>query len=74
MRKAARLLAVWGVGLGLAGLAGPVAAARVPVVVELYTSQGCSSCVGSGKVLADLADNPRVLPLTFAVDYWDYLG
>jgi hypothetical protein len=73
MRKAARLLAIWGVGLGLAGLAGS-AAARAPVVVELFTSQGCSSCVGSGQVIADLEDNPRVLALTFAVDYWDYLG
>jgi hypothetical protein len=74
MRKAARLLALVGVGLGLAGLAGPAAAARAPIVVELFTSQGCSSCVGSGQVIADLEDNPRVLALTFAVDYWDYLG
>ncbi len=73
MRKAALLLALWGVGLGLVGLAGP-AAARSPVVVELFTAQGCSSCVGSGQVIADLADDPRVLALTFAVDYWDYLG
>jgi hypothetical protein len=68
MRKAALLLALWCVGL-----AGP-AAARAPVVVELFTSQGCSSCVGSGKVIADLADKPHVLALTFGVDYWDYLG
>jgi hypothetical protein len=74
MRKAAQLLAIFGVGLGLAGVATPVAAARAPVLVELFTSQGCSSCVGSGQVIADLEDNPRVLALTFAVDYWDYLG
>lgn len=68
------MLAIWGVGLGLGGLAGPAMAARQPVVVELFTAQGCSSCVGSNKVIADLADDPRVVPLTFAVDYWDYLG
>jgi hypothetical protein len=74
MRKAAYLLALLGVALGLVGLPGPAAAARAPVLVELFTSQGCSSCVGSGQVIADLADDPRVLAVTFAVDYWDYLG
>jgi hypothetical protein len=74
MRTAALLLAIWGVGLGLGGLAGPAMAARQPVVVELFTAQGCSSCLGSNKVIADLADDPHVVPLTFAVDYWDYLG
>ena len=65
---------VWGSSVWrVAGLAGP-AAARAPVVVELFTSQGCSSCVGSGQVIADLADKPHVLALTFGVDYWDYLG
>ncbi len=48
--------------------------ARQPVVVELYTSQGCSSCVAADLLLDDLADRPGVLALTFAVDYWDYLG
>jgi hypothetical protein len=74
MRKAALLLAVLGAGWGLAGLAGAAARSRPPVVVELYTSQGCSSCVGSSRVIADLSEDPRVLALTFAVDYWDYLG
>lgn len=70
MRKAALL---W-LAVALAGaIAGP-AAARSPVVVELYTSQGCSSCAGSAQVMADLAAKPHVLPLTFGVDYWDYLG
>ena len=74
MRKAALLwLGLGFIGLGVAGLASP-AAARAPVVVELFTSQGCSSCVGSDQVIADLADKPHVLALTFGVDYWDYLG
>jgi hypothetical protein len=50
------------------------AAARQPVVVELFTSQGCSACVAADKLLDQLADRPGVLALTFAVDYWDYLG
>ena len=60
-------------GLWLAVLASP-AAARTPVVVELFTSQGCSSCVKSGDLIAKLADQPHVLALTYGVDYWDYLG
>jgi hypothetical protein len=56
-----------------ATLAAP-ASARTPVVVELFTAQGCSSCVKSGDVIAGLEQKSGVLPLTFAVDYWDYLG
>jgi hypothetical protein len=59
--------------LSLVAAANP-AQARMPVVVELFTSQGCSSCVGSGDMIGDLAKRPNVLPLTFSVDYWDYLG
>ena len=50
------------------------AQARPAVVVELFTAQGCSSCVAANATVADLADKPEVLALTFAVDYWDYLG
>jgi hypothetical protein len=60
-------------GLGIAALAGP-AGARGPVVVELFTSQGCVSCVSADALVGDLADRPHVLALTFGVDYWDYLG
>jgi hypothetical protein len=45
-----------------------------PTVVELFTSQGCSSCVNAGQLVASLDDKPDVLTLTFPVDYWDYLG
>lgn len=69
MRKAALLC----FAIALAGVAGS-ASARMPVVVELYTAQGCSSCVGSGQVIADLSGESHVLALTFGVDYWDYLG
>ncbi|SMY09070.1 DUF1223 domain-containing protein [Flavimaricola marinus] len=45
-----------------------------PVVVELFTSQGCSSCPPADMLLRDLVANDDVLPLALHVDYWDYLG
>jgi hypothetical protein len=50
------------------------AAARTPVVVELYTAQGCGSCDKANAFAASLADRAGVTALTFNVDYWDYLG
>jgi hypothetical protein len=44
------------------------------VVIELYTSQGCSSCPPADEFVAMLAANPQVLPLALHVDYWDYIG
>ncbi len=45
------------------------------VVVELFTSQGCSSCPAADKVLSDLmTNNERILALSFHVSYWNYLG
>ncbi len=45
-----------------------------PVVVELFTAQGCSTCPKANGVVGDLDAEKNVLPLTFSVDYWDYLG
>lgn len=45
-----------------------------PVVIELFTSQGCSSCPPADAIIADFATRPDVLPLALHVDYWDYLG
>jgi hypothetical protein len=45
-----------------------------PVVVELFTSQGCNSCPSADVVLAELTKRPDVLPLSFHVTYWDRLG
>jgi len=45
-----------------------------PVVVELYTSQGCSSCPPADRVLEQLIDKDYVIALALHVDYWDYLG
>ena len=50
------------------------AAAKPPVVVELYTAQGCASCGEANGHVAKLADEAHVLALTFSVGYWDYLG
>jgi hypothetical protein len=45
-----------------------------PVIVELYTSEGCSSCPPAEALIGQLAKQPGVLPLAFHVDYWDQLG
>jgi hypothetical protein len=51
------------------------AAAERPVVVELFTSQGCSSCPPANAYLNELSKHPSdVLALAFHVTYWDYLG
>jgi hypothetical protein len=62
--------------LCLAPIPGSAAAraAHRPVVVELYTSQGCGACTKANALIADLAGRRDVLALTFPVDYWDYLG
>jgi hypothetical protein len=63
--------------LGLASLAlsAPLAqAGGSVVVVELYTSQGCSSCPPADEVLAQLSGRDDVVALSLHVDYWDYLG
>lgn len=48
--------------------------AQVPVVVELYTSEGCNSCPPADRWLSTLKDQPGVLAAAFHVDYWDRLG
>ena len=43
-------------------------------VVELFTSQGCSSCPPADKIIGELAKDPSVIALSLPIDYWDYLG
>ena len=75
--KHAALLALIGMGLEL-GLAGNLRAQssslRGPAVVELYTSQGCSSCPPADALLGELSQMPNVVALAFHVDYWDSIG
>jgi hypothetical protein len=58
------------------GLTGPAAAqsAKAPIVVELYTSQGCSSCPPADAILGELAGRKDLIALALHVDYWDYIG
>jgi len=64
--------------LALAQGSAPEGTARPAVehrhVVELFTSQGCSSCPPADALLTSLADRADLVALTLAVDYWDYLG
>ena len=51
-----------------------LAAEGNPVVVELYTSQGCSSCPPADAMMHELATRDDVIALALHVDYWDYIG
>ena len=80
LRVATRL--AW-IALALAALViAPVANAKPrslrapvrPVVVELFTAQGCAGCPQANRMLGDIAERKGVIALTYSVDYWDYLG
>ena len=60
--------------LALSGLPAAAAVTDEPAVVELFTSQGCSSCPPANAAVASIADRPDVLALSFGVTYWDRLG
>lgn len=47
---------------------------NMPVVVELFSSQGCVSCPPALELFSQLADQPDLITLNWAVDYWDFLG
>jgi len=70
-------MGVWVAALAM--LAIPVRSALAadaahPTVIELFQSQGCSSCPPAAANVAAVSDRPDVLALSFAVDYWDRLG
>jgi hypothetical protein len=69
-------LSRWSGALGVCAVVAIVrpAHAEPRAVVELFTSQGCSSCPAADKVLGELAKDPNVIALSLPIDYWDYLG
>src|SRR5579864_8044226 len=67
----------WSGALGLCAIVAiirPANAADPRAVVELFTSQGCSSCPPADKLLGELAKDPSITALSMPIDYWDYLG
>ncbi len=67
--------------IGIAAIAAAALCTTLPAwgaepraVVELFTSQGCSSCPAADKLLGELRRDPTVVALSLPVDYWDYLG
>lgn len=52
----------------------PASAGEPRAVIELFTSQGCSSCPPADKLMGEMAQDPSLITMSLAVDYWDYLG
>ena len=51
-----------------------LAESKLPIVVELFTSQGCSSCPPADRILTGLVHGSGIVALAYHVDYWDYIG
>jgi hypothetical protein len=66
----------WSGTLGVCAIVAIVrpALAEPRAVVELFTSQGCSSCPAADKIMGELAEDPSIVALSMPIDYWDYLG
>jgi hypothetical protein len=66
----------WSGAIGVCAIVAIIrpAHAEPRAVVELFTSQGCSSCPPADKVIGELAKDPSVIALSMPIDYWDYLG
>jgi hypothetical protein len=68
------LLATVCLAISVPALAEDGGAIQRPVFIELFTSQGCSSCPPADKLIAKLAHQPGVIALSMPVDLWDYVG
>jgi hypothetical protein len=66
----------WSGALGVCAIIAIIrpAHAEPRAVVELFTSQGCSSCPPADQIIGELAKDPSVIALSLPIDYWDYLG
>src|SRR5712675_276593 len=69
-------LSRWSGTLGVCAIVAIIrpAGAEPRAVVELFTSQGCSSCPPADKLLSQFVSDPSLIPLSLPIDYWDYLG
>ncbi len=68
--------AFWSGALGICAIVAIIRPAHADprAVVELFTSQGCSSCPPADKIIGDLSSDPSIIALSMPIDYWDYLG
>jgi hypothetical protein len=66
----------WSGALGICAIVAIIRPAHADprAVVELFTSQGCSSCPPADKLMGELAKDPSIIALSMPIDYWDYLG
>ena len=73
---ACNLISRWSGALGFCAIVAVIRPAHADprAVVELFTSQGCSSCPPADKILGELAKNPSIIAMSLPIDYWDYLG
>lgn len=74
LRRTLKILALAAAGILATGAGQAGDAAQHPVVVELFTSQGCDTCPPADAVLGQLADRKDVIALSLPVTYWDMLG
>src|SRR6202012_4721381 len=70
------LISRWSSTLGICAIVAVIRPAHADprAVVELFTSQGCSSCPPADKIIGELAKDPSIIALSMPIDYWDYLG
>jgi hypothetical protein len=70
------LISRWSGAVGICAIIAVIRPAHADprAVVELFTSQGCSSCPPADKIIGQLAKDPSVIAMSMPIDYWDYLG
>jgi len=70
------LISRWSGTLGICAIVAVIRPAHADprAVVELFTSQGCSSCPPADKIIGELAKDPSIIAMSMPIDYWDYLG
>jgi hypothetical protein len=70
------LISRWSGALGICAIVAVIRPAHADprAVIELFTSQGCSSCPPADKIIGELAKDPSIIAMSMPIDYWDYLG